>query len=378
MQDSMNLACVAAAAMSVLCLAPLPLAAATIKQVAALSDQCSSGKENSCRQLRKIAVGDKSADVRRAAVAKVTEQPLLAQIAMEDLDGGVRRAAADAITDQGLLAKIALESTDPNLQLASISKITDQNVLAKLSLQGNDAEVRLASVAKVADQSTLAKSALEDRDTRVRIAAMSGLVDQALLAKIASDTTDAGIRTAALKRITDRPLLSRVVGEEVRSINWRASNDAVTFAPEVKIAVGRDGFIAPGGFQVGSVRPVAPKDNQSFWIVEIVFQSSRALELAAGDVRLVFPDSQSGEAVGLLGDASFVSSEFRQDTQGNVISAKTFGPYWESPSGDSHQKMLVSGQRTLSWLFIVARNSDPRQYKLSVLGAEFSLDGIRR
>jgi len=353
---------------------PSRLTASNIRQVANLSSQCDSGKEKACRELAKIAVEDKDANVRRAAVAKVTDQSLLAKIVLEDSNVGVRSAAVINLTDQALLAKVALEGTDASARRTTVSKLSDQTLLARIAQEDQDAAVRRAAVAKLTDQSVLSKSALQDKDAGVRGSAMSKLTDQALLAKVAIETTDATARRTAMSKLTDRSVLARIVGQDIKDIRLQVSNDAVTFAPTVTFTV-KDGWVDPSSWQQSPGRTVVPKDFQSFLAVEIVFEPKVPIELAASDVRLVVPYGQNGalEAFGLLGNPAFQHSVFQQDAQGRTVSAQTSAPSWEDPKGQNNQKIAISGRRTLSWLFLVARDGDARQYELLISGAEFSL-----
>jgi hypothetical protein len=113
--------------------------------------------------------------------------------------------------------------------------------------------------------------------------------------------------------------------------------------------------------------------------VEIVFEPRVPIELAASDVRLIVPNGQTTiEAFGLLGNPAFERRVFQQDAQGKTISAETISPQWEDPKSPNNQKITISGRRSLTWLFVVARNSEARQYKLSISGADFSFSDLQK
>lgn len=367
-----------------------PLAATTVEQIPTIARHCDEGDQRACGQLSKIAVHEKDAEVRRAAVARLGDQSLLAKIALEDWSVSVRSTAVDNLTDQGLLAQIAfkdwsidvriaavtnltdqgllskvsLEATDPGIRSAAVAKLANQSLLAKIVSQDTDAGVRIAAAAKVADQSILAKIAFQDADGRVRFAAVSNLTDQKLLAKVATETTDAVIYHTALTRLTDPLLLAQIVGRNIRSIKARIMRDPITFAPEtIKIENGKDGWLK--SFQVSPFRTVAADAAQSFMVVEILFEPVHPIELSASDVRLVFAHNQVGasEPLGILGDTTTI----------NYPTSPV--PYWGSP--ENHMGMIISGKRSLSWLFVVGRDSSVGQYTVSVAGTEFDLTGAQ-
>ena len=95
--------------------------------------------------LADIAINAKDRAVRRAAVEKLTDQPLLRKIAVEHEDDGVRRTAVEKLTDQPLLEKIAVEHEDYWIRTAAVKKLTDQALLAKIAVEEEDERVRKAA-----------------------------------------------------------------------------------------------------------------------------------------------------------------------------------------------------------------------------------------
>ena len=121
--------------------------------------------------LADIAINAKGRAVPRAAVEKLTDQPLLRKIAVEHEDDGVRRTAVKKLTDQPLLGKIAVEDEDGGVRRTALEKLTDQPLLEKIAVEHEDYWIRTAAVKKLTDQALLAKIAVEDEDERVRKAA---------------------------------------------------------------------------------------------------------------------------------------------------------------------------------------------------------------
>ncbi len=64
-----------------------------------------------------------SADVRQAAVGKLTDQALLANVAVVDTDSRVRKAAMEKLTGLMLLANVAVNDTDSDVSKAAVERI---------------------------------------------------------------------------------------------------------------------------------------------------------------------------------------------------------------------------------------------------------------
>jgi len=149
----------------------------------------------------------RNAHVRQVAVAKLTDQALLAKVAVEDKDPDVRIAAVAKLTDQALLAKLAVKDRAPDVRKAAVAKLTDQALLAKLAVEDRDTNIRRAAVAKLTDQALLARLAVEDKDLDVRKAAVAKLTNQGLLTRLATADPAAAIRETAVRKITDESML---------------------------------------------------------------------------------------------------------------------------------------------------------------------------
>ena len=113
---------------------PSQLTASSSQWVSHLSRQCIlRGSKSACRELARVAVEDKDAIVRSAAVANLADQSLLAKIAVEDKDARVRYAAVAKLTDQPLLAKIAVEDKDARVRSAAADSQAGYNSKTGLS-----------------------------------------------------------------------------------------------------------------------------------------------------------------------------------------------------------------------------------------------------
>ncbi len=173
--------------------------------------------------LAKLAVEDQAANVRKAAVEKLTDQEWLAKVVVEGRDTDVRGVAVGKLTDetlltnlqiQAVLAKLAGDHQAAEVRKATVEKLTDQAVLAKIAVKDQVAEVRRAAVKKLTGQSLLAKIAMQDASLDVRITAISKVTDQVLLQRWAANNPQAAIRLASVKGITDDQFLVRRLSVE--------------------------------------------------------------------------------------------------------------------------------------------------------------------
>ena len=182
-----------------------------------LAYQCSSGKQDACRELAKIASEDKEAYVRKNAVEVLNDQPLLARIAkvaLEAEDTLVRRDAVSALTGQSILAKIATQEKEVVIRNAALERLTDQSLLVKIATEDSDVLVRAAAVRTLTDQSLLLQFVAKGQDARVRRAAVRVLTDQSLVERIAEGDKDASVRATAVEKLTDQSMVARIAKED--------------------------------------------------------------------------------------------------------------------------------------------------------------------
>ena len=153
-------------------------------------------------ELAMLAVENGNADVRKAAVGKLTDHALLAKLAVEDGVADVRKAAVEKLTDQAMLAKVAVEDKDEYVRRAAVEKLTDQAVLAKMAMAEDwRGSFKYVAVERLTDQAMLAKVMMEARDGSVRTAAVKKLTDQAVLAKVAVEDKVSLVRYTAVLRM---------------------------------------------------------------------------------------------------------------------------------------------------------------------------------
>lgn len=113
--------------------------------------------------------------VRAAAVAKLNEEPILAEIALTDECVDVARAALQRVTAEDLRADVARSSSP--LNIAALEGISDPALLAAIAQHAQSATVRAQATARVVDTRILHKVAAHDADPAVRLQARSRLGD---------------------------------------------------------------------------------------------------------------------------------------------------------------------------------------------------------
>ncbi len=191
--------------------------------------------------------------VRRAAIARLSDQTLLAAIARDDDDDDVRGAALARLTDRSLMVEI-LRSTAgcgpvyvpasgaswvagrevplaPQVAVVSATRLLPGDVLLEMAAPGSPPAVRQEAVSALEDVRVLQRIALTDADHHLRFAALRrlfrGPADETARA---SATVSEAMRGAgprfrrALLDLADEDLLSRIARdpEEPEEIRIRA------------------------------------------------------------------------------------------------------------------------------------------------------------
>jgi len=174
-----------------------------------------------------IATSSKDPEVRRQAVAFLTDEAALAEIALKDPDETVREEAVGRLDDQKLLARIAQKDKDDGVRLTATVGLTDQKALDRLARRGRTPEVRETAVAKVMRQAVIAEVARKDSDPDVRFAAVKKLTDPSALAAVARSEEIAEIRGAAIAKLTDPALLLEIALHDKDAWAYEAAIDRI-------------------------------------------------------------------------------------------------------------------------------------------------------
>ena len=158
--------------------------------------------------LRALAREDADARVRRAAVNRIDELPLLADLARTDPDEDVRAdavrglaglaaeadeasRAVDAVRHLLSLGRTreivvaARENRDPAIRAAIIDLIDDGKALGSISRHAADAQTRLRALARVSDPAELLNVALKSEHTDTAVAALERIETTEALSAVA-------------------------------------------------------------------------------------------------------------------------------------------------------------------------------------------------
>ena len=131
--------------------------------------------------LQVVALTDNDRMFRQYAVAKLTNQALIAQIAKNDANEFVRHVAVERLTDQGVLSDIAKNDQEYYVRLGAVKKLTDQTLLAFIAKNDRHENVRSEAVKKVNAQSILADVALNDKHWGTRMNAIVKVTNQSVI-----------------------------------------------------------------------------------------------------------------------------------------------------------------------------------------------------
>jgi hypothetical protein len=155
--------------------------------------------------LRSIASEDPDPQVRRAALARLTDPGTLARLAREDTDDGVRaearemavamardatdeaegQGAVEGLSDSRELAIVARTAELVRVALLALSRLSEPRVIAVVARQAGHAAVRAAALARLDARDDLLAVAVKTEHKDVAIAALERLRDQDALELVA-------------------------------------------------------------------------------------------------------------------------------------------------------------------------------------------------
>jgi hypothetical protein len=179
--------------------------------------------------LHALAREDAEARVRRAAVSRVDEVPLLGEIARTDPDEDVKGEAVRG------LAGIAAEADDVNQAIDAVKQLVALGRMREIVLVARDSsstEVRAGVVDLLEDQKALGSVSRHAPDGSTRLRALARLADgeEVLNVALKAEHTDAAV--AALERIADP--------EQLNAIAQRARNKVAARRARARIRLMED------------------------------------------------------------------------------------------------------------------------------------------
>ncbi|MDR0593520.1 MAG: hypothetical protein LBG60_09780 [Bifidobacteriaceae bacterium] len=161
--------------------------------VAKLTDQ---------RLLVELALNGQFWDVRAAAARKVVDPAALAHIIQNDPDSDVRAAAFTNLGDANVLAGLAANAR-AEVRKAAVDKLTDQRILVDLALRSEFLDVRWDAVYKVKEPTAMAHIIENTSVPAIRDAVFDRLSDLDVLLGLAT-SANAEVRHGAVRSLKDQ------------------------------------------------------------------------------------------------------------------------------------------------------------------------------
>lgn len=199
--------------------------------------------------LVKIAKSDGSAEVRMAAIERISDTAALRDIFENDPDEGIRKAAW--IQRRALLGRVVLTCKDSYLIGLAVEEIDDQEYLMDLLAQvrsymgpymivekGKFSDENLIKIAKtypdckkqaierITNPEALSTFAMASDKPEDRLAAVERISDQSILTKVARDDSDLRVRAAATGKVADPQVKSEISGELAEAITLQLLDKA--------------------------------------------------------------------------------------------------------------------------------------------------------
>jgi len=151
-----------------------------------------------------LAREDADSRVRRAAVRKLAEVPVLAGVVASDPDAGVRDEA------EGRLVHLAVHEHDEAAARSAVAGLRDPKHLAAVAKTAPLASARAAAIGALDDPRLLAAVVRESQDTPTRLLALGRIADGATLLSLALRIEQKSVAVAATERIEDPEALKAV------------------------------------------------------------------------------------------------------------------------------------------------------------------------
>ena len=201
-------------------------------------------KENNQDVLFNIALAAPLCAVCFAAIAKITDQELLADIVKSGTDFAIRDSALKRITHLDILkdlevecgSKLHRDHSSSNKRMrdsivqrrADLVNELDQKEIARLAAGDMNFLVRLRAVKHLLNQSVLADRAINEPNETIRATAVSKLTDQSLLVDIAQSKDCVFIRSRAASIVAEKtadPRLRDRMNQLVKKLNEQTKED---------------------------------------------------------------------------------------------------------------------------------------------------------
>ena len=279
-----------------------------------------------------LALAREDADprVRRAAVKRLSEGPVLAEIAASDADGGVRDEA------EGRLAQLALHEHDEAAAKAAVAGIREARNLAAVAKAAPLASTREAAVRALADPKLLASVVRESSDIPTRLLALGRIEDGATLLALALKIEQKAVAVAAVDRLGDPEALKVVAGKAKASAAARRARARLeTGEPAVSAA---PASVAPAGHDEEAERRAYEEAREAHE------RETRARALAAQSRRDLVAAIESAEGEALPAAIARAKEEWAgftplAGTEGEALDARVLAAL--EAAGNRHAAYLA-------------------------------------
>jgi hypothetical protein len=128
-------------------------------------------------------------------------------------DMQIRLVALARISDQHLLAVIAGNAKYLQARKAALLRLTDQKGLAEVLKSSSDIDISKEALKKLTEQVLLADVAREAKHGEIRIAALNKITDNKIISDLAKSSTDPQIRELSLEilQLDEAPILAKKI-----------------------------------------------------------------------------------------------------------------------------------------------------------------------
>ncbi|MDM8516593.1 hypothetical protein QUF76_10365 [Desulfobacterales bacterium HSG16] len=156
------------------------------------------------------------------AIGKIWDQNVLKKIAIGNKGLEIKKAAIERLENQAIIADIAIEENIlPEIQIFAVSRLNSQNLLARIAQNSKTYEVRYAAFKKIRNKNILTRIISANSNAKVRMEAVAHIGDYKELVIIATNDDDFDIREKALERLgavfrmtADRTMLKTAIDDE--------------------------------------------------------------------------------------------------------------------------------------------------------------------
>jgi hypothetical protein len=178
--------------------------------------------------LRSIAHEDPDPQVRRAALARLSDPEALARLAREDADESVRADARE------MAVAMARDATDEGEGCAAVEGLTDSRELAIVARTAELESVALLALSRLSEARVIAVVARQAGHAAVRAAALARLDARDDLLAVAVKSEHKDVAIAALERLRDREALELVALRARNKLAARRARAAVRAMEEAE------------------------------------------------------------------------------------------------------------------------------------------------